>query len=216
MTDPTEIVGLPVNFLVHPARLSSVPTHPPRNALREVKAINASCNKRCNDLGPFRWRCGEACSVGLVLPCGQAQGHWEIRADTTANFLNDLYPEATALCTIAAVLVTSLVGLRPEKLVDQITMCSMNFHSVKAELLRRGSGIAIGFDDLANFAFSRRCTNLSQGQSSAANDARWAEPPCRLGSSSNSPAAPSTCGLRTRPTCHSCGNMRPPQREPRR
>jgi hypothetical protein len=95
--------------------------------------------------------------------------------------LNDLYPEATALCTIAAVLVTSPVGLRPEKLVDQITMSTMNFDPIKAELLRPGSGITIGFDDLANLAFSRRRTNLSEGQSSTANDARWAEPPLCLG-----------------------------------
>jgi hypothetical protein len=97
-----------------------------------MECVDAGPREGAHDSSPF-FRVGrEPRAIVLLLPSRQPQHHWELRPDTSADFLNDLGGEAGPAADVAAVLVLAQIGLIPEKLIYEIAVRSVNLDAVKA------------------------------------------------------------------------------------
>src|SRR5882762_3365344 len=121
-----------------------------------MECIDAGPCEGANDSSPF-FRAGrEPRAIILLLPGRQPQHHREIRPDIRADLLNDLGGETGSAADVAAVLVLAQVGLIPEKLIDEVAMCAVNFDAVKAQRLCGARCNAVGLYYAANFVCCRR------------------------------------------------------------
>src|SRR5690242_20724998 len=81
-----------------------------------------------------------------------------LRPDRTHGF-RDLKREAHAARQIAAIGIISMVRKRTEKLVDQISMCAMNFADVEAGIDAALGSFTPGFDHDADIVRRKRGRN---------------------------------------------------------
>ena len=72
---------------------------------------------------------------------GYAAAKYIVLTALLANILNDLEHQSHPVLEASAVLIRSLVGVRGEELLQQISMCAVELHAIDACLLAAKSGI---------------------------------------------------------------------------
>ena len=152
------MVGLPVSFLVHPARLRLLPSNSgiPEAALGAMEDIHAGVDQGPQELLQLGRSFRQLRIIVADLPLRDAQRDRELRTDPPPDFADGLRGETRACDQIPAVAVGALVGFLPEELVDQVSVRSVQLDAVEAGFLRRSSRLRVRLDGGIDVALSHR------------------------------------------------------------
>src|SRR6185312_16330469 len=89
----------------------------------------------------------------LDLPLRKAKRDGKLRADAAPDFFRHFHGEA---CTVDAVVIRAAIGSIPEELVDEITVCAVDFDAVKPARFGVRGRFAKGRDDGADLLHRRQ------------------------------------------------------------
>ena len=96
------------------------------------------------------------------FPLGEAEDDGELAAHCLADGMDDAAGKTGPAYQVASVFVRAPVGLLPEKLVNQVAVRSMQFHTVKTQPLGVRSRPRKSIDNLLNFSDAHRFRRLFQ------------------------------------------------------
>ncbi|MNN25783.1 hypothetical protein D3C81_1392710 [compost metagenome] len=89
-------------------------------------------------------------AVILLLPLREAEDDRKVRADRSAHSLDQLNGKTRTSGQIATVFVSTLVAGRPEELIDQVTVGTVDLHPIHTDRLSIAGGLGESFDHLTN------------------------------------------------------------------
>jgi hypothetical protein len=159
-----------------------------------MERVHARGRQRLDNGRPLFRGGDEFCGIILLLPQRQANHDREGGPDLASDLPNDFGGEAGAPGEVPTVLILTQVGLLPEKLIDEIAVCGVDFEAVEVQPLRRQRRTAVGLDDRLNLPMCGGVSHSVKLQAVAANHAQGTDRRSALGTAVENPTG--SCDLR--------------------
>src|SRR5215471_18099979 len=101
-----------------------------------MKDIDSRGGERPKKALQLPWRFRELHQIVLLLPLREPKCDGKVRANLLSNFLDDLTTEPSPRGEVSAIGIRTAVRAFPEKLVDQISVSSVNLQAIESQLER--------------------------------------------------------------------------------